>query len=69
MKSWEFFPITPTRFEQREGVALFYGRQEKVGWRFVVRDASGFGLVGPQYQTKDELLNDLPRYAATWGLT
>lgn len=37
-------------------------------WRFVdLHDEGRAASVGAQYQTKDELLADLDRYAKTWG--
>lgn len=67
MKRWEFFPLTATRYAA-VGAALFFGRQSGGQWRFVVQDGSGFAQVGPQYATKDELLSDIGRYAASWGM-
>jgi len=52
------FPIT---------CALFFGKQPGVGWRFVVLCDGSYSQVGATYATKDELLADLPRYAATWS--
>lgn len=77
MKTFTFFPISPTRFmlpaqynALREKVAdecnIYYGKQDKVGWRFVVQN-DGYRVVGAVYKTKAELLADLPAYAATWA--
>ncbi len=74
-KKWEFYKLTPTRYriaaEYYCGMKvssecnIYYGKQPNVGWRFVVEN-DGFSQVGAIYATKDELLADLPAYAAQW---
>lgn len=75
-KQWPFYKLTPTRYRipaqyvLGEKVAdecnIYYGKQDKVGWRFVVEN-DGFAQVGAIYKTKDELLADLPSYASQWA--
>ena len=72
------FCLTATRYtapQIKEGgvvlqdpCALMYGLQPGIGWRVVV-EQSGYGLIGRPYKSKDELLSDLPRHAAQWGLS
>lgn len=69
MTTWPFFKLTPTRFGVQNKHELFYGHQKGWGWRYVIRDESGYAQVGLTYQSKDELLNDLQRYAESWGMT
>lgn len=78
MKNWPFYKLTPTRYQipavyeigTRNKISdecnIYYGKQNKVGWRFVVENG-GFAQVGAIYATKAELLADLPRYAGTWA--
>ena len=77
-KKWEFYKLTPTRYcikavyelgttnKIADECNIYFGKQDKVGWRFVVEN-DGFAQVGAIYKTKAELLADLPRYAATWA--
>lgn len=77
-KTWPHYQLTPTRYKQpvqidpatrlrlADPCELYYGKQNNVGWRFVINN-SGFAQVGPIYKTKAELLADLPRYAESWG--
>lgn len=79
-KDWPFFPLTPTRHKEpakydpttlvqiSDSCALYFGKQDKVGWRFVVLCDGSYSQVGETYATKDELLADMPRYAESWGL-
>lgn len=58
--------IHSTRF-----AGLGYANTNPAGaavWRVIDRhDAGREAAVGPVYQTKDELLADLSRYAESWG--
>lgn len=74
--TFDFFPLSASRFSEpakyeggecvMDAITLHYGKQPKVGWRFVVEQA-GFNVVGLVYPTKAELLADLPSYAESWG--
>lgn len=58
--------ISKTQYE-----GLGYANTNPVGkacWRVIdMHESNRLAPVGPLYATKDELLSDLPRYAATWG--
>ena len=58
--------VQPTRY-----AGLRYANTNPAGspvWRVIdAHDAGRLAAVGPVYQSKAELLADLPRYAATWG--
>lgn len=76
--NWPHYKLTPTRYRiaaqyeigTRNKIAdecnIYFGKQPNVGWRFVVEN-DGFSQVGSIYATKDELLADLPSYAAQWA--
>lgn len=76
MRTFNSLPLTPTRYmlpaKYELGVKvadecnIFFGKQDKVGWRFVVQN-DGYRVCGAIYKTKAELLADLPAYAATWA--
>jgi hypothetical protein len=79
MSTWTFFPLSATRYSEpaehdkvtgekiSDACSLYYGKQQGVGWRLVVLCDGSYSQVGATYATKDELLADLPRYAATWS--
>jgi hypothetical protein len=56
--------IRQTRYDQ-----LGYVKHAANLWRFVVEDEDGrTAVTGPQYKSKGELLADLERFAANYGL-
>lgn len=80
-KEWTHFPIRATRYSEpakkdpvtgviiSDACALHFGKQPKVGWRFVVHCDGDFAQVGGIYRTKELLMEDLPEYAKSWGLS
>jgi hypothetical protein len=77
--AWPHYKLSPTRYRLAaqyqygkfgdkisDECNIYYGKQPGVGWRFVVEN-DGYAEVGLIYKTKDELLADLPRYAAQWS--